>query len=393
VALTIKENVKIAVMKEVTEGTFVPPAAGGDFIGVLAGVELSPAKGLLERKILTGSIGKVVPRTGEKSVTASVGLELKSGQTAGAVPECGPFVEATLGATRTRATPVTTKTGNTASVLQIQDADISALLIGDMVMVKKAGAYHVSPITARTTGTGAATVTLLVAHPSGSIPDACVIAPFVTFLTANTGHPSLSISKYVESAVLETAVGCRPASMALAGFATGQLPSLAFKLEGLTFDRTLSAPAYAQSLDTTLPPVILNANVYMDGVAVPMNDVAFSVDNTIAFATSTASANGRISGRVASRAVKGTLNPYKQDDSLAQYNRFNANTLFSLFAYAYNPTSTPGEFDSVVAFYLPKCIVTELKEGDASGILQDAISFTGSRGTDGLTEEVYIGFV
>src|SRR4051812_46285601 len=104
-ALTIKENIKIAVMEEVVEGTFVPPAAGGDFIGVLAdGLELTPAKELLERSVITGSIGKAVPRTGTKSVSGSIGTEFKAGETAGAAPESAPFLRAALGTSRNRAT-------------------------------------------------------------------------------------------------------------------------------------------------------------------------------------------------------------------------------------------------------------------------------------------------
>lgn len=393
--LTIKENTKVAVMKEVTEGTYVAPASGSDFLAVLTdGAELTPAKELLERDVLTGSIGKVSPRTGTRSVTGSLGVEFKAGQTTGAAPEASPMLEAALGATRGQASDIVTKSsGNTASTMAINDADINKLAVGDIVLVLQAGAYHVSPIISKTTGTGTATVTLLIPHPSGDITDSVHIAPFKTYFTANSGHPTLSISKYIENAVLETGMGCRANSMALQNYTTGTLPTLSFGIEGLTFDRALSAPAYTPSLDTSLPPVVLNACVFLDTDDIQMNEVAFSVDNTLAFATSTCSANGRISGRVSERKVSGTLNPYKQDDDLTQFDRFVAGTEFSLFSYAYNPTGVTGEFNQIVAYYLPKCIVTELGESDKDGILQDAISFVASRGTDGATEEVYMGFI
>ncbi len=123
-----------------------------------------------------------------------------------------------------------------------------------------------------------------------------------------------------------------------------------------------------------------------------MNEVAFTVENTLAFATSTCSETGRISGRVASRKVSGTINPYKDDADITEYTRFVAGTEFSIFSYAYNPSATPGEFSQVVAYYLPKCIVSELGESDQDGILQDAVSFIASRGTDGATEEIYMSF-
>ncbi len=391
-ALTIKDNSKFAVMVESAEGTYQVPASGADFVAVLAdGAEMNPAKELLERSVLTGSIGKVTPRTGTRSVSGAMGVEFKAGSTAGAAPQTAPLMKAALGTTRNRATSVTTKSsGNTATVLQIADADIADLQVGDIVVIKQSGAYHVSPITARSTGTGTATVTLLVAHPSGDCTDSVDIAAFRTYFTANTGHPTLSISKYVDDVVIEKAIGCRVNSMAMEGFSTGALPALKFGFEGLTFDRTIAAPPYTQSLDTSLPPVVLSATVYMDGVAVPVNEVTFSVENTLGFATSTASANGRISSRISSRSVSGSLNPYKQSDSIAQYTRFINNTAFSLFGFAYNPTSTSGEFGNVVAFYLPNCIITEIAEADQDGLLQESLTFTASRGASGATEEIYI---
>ncbi len=390
-ALTIKNNIKVAIMAEVSEGTLVPPASGADFIGVLEGIELSPAKELIERAVLTGSIGKPTPRTGTKTVTGTVPVEFKAGSTDGADPEYSPLINAALGAYRNKATAVTTKSsGNTSTVLQIEDADISSFAVGDIIVVKQTGAYHVSPITARSTGSGTATITMLVAHPSGDCTDSVQIAPFRTFYTANTGHATVSVSKYVDDAVTETAAGCRVSSMAMEGFATGQLPSLKFAVDGLSFTRAVAAIPYTPSVDSSLPPIVLNATVYIDGAAVAMNEVGWSVDNSLAFATSTASSNGRISGRVASRSVKGTLNPYKQTDSVAHYTKFNAGTAFSVFGFAYNPTATAGEFNQVVAFYLPNCIITELGESDQDGILQDAISFTASRGASGATEEIYV---
>ena len=392
-ALTIKDNSKVAVTTEVTEGTYVAPSAATDFLAVLSdGLELSPTKELLERNVLTGSIGKATPRTGLRTVAGSIGVEFKAGSTAGADPEYSQLIKGALGATRNRATAVTTKaTGNTASVLQIADADIADLQVGDIIVVKQSGAYHVSPITARSTGAGTATVTMLVAHPSGDCTDSVAIAPFRTWYAANTGHPSLSVSKYVDDVVLEQAAGCRVTGMALEGFSTGGLASLKFGLEGMSFDRSVAAPGYTPSLDTSLPPVILSAKVYMDGTSIDVNELAFSLENTVGFATATNSANGRISGRVSSRTVTGSLNPYKASDSVANFDKFDNNTQFSLFGYAANPTSTAGEFDGVVAFYMPACVFTEIGEGDQDGVLQDTLTFQASTGSAGSTVELYLG--
>jgi hypothetical protein len=42
---------------------------------------------------------------------------------------------------------------------------------------------------------------------------------------------------------------------------------------------------------------------------------------------------------------------------------------------------------------MPKCIITELQEGDQDGLLQDNITFQAARGSAGTTSEIYIAFI
>jgi hypothetical protein len=216
-----------------------------------------------------------------------------------------------------------------------------------------------------------------------------VIAAVTTYVTANSGHPSLSISKYIEEAILEQATGCHVSSMSLENFTTGQLANFNFGFEGLNFDRSVTAQPHTPNFNDALPPIILNACVFQDGVGIAVNRLSFSVENTLGFATSTCA--GRISGRATERTVTGSFNPYKQDNSVAQFDRFDANTEYSLFGSAYNPTSTTGEYNQVVAFYMPNCVTTEIGEEDQDGLLQEALTFSAGRG-DGSEEEIYISF-
>lgn len=391
---TIKNNIKVAVMVESVEGTYLAPSSADAFISPLAdGFEINPAKELLERNNLNASIGKSTARSGMRSVSGSIAVEAKANGVAGAEPEYAPLLKAALGASRQNTTVVTSKaSGNTASILQIEDADISKFNIGDIILVKQAGAFHVSPITSKTSGAGTASITLLVAHPSGDLSDSVTIEKHSTYYTANSGHPTLSLSKYVEDARLEQAAGCRVASLSLNNFATGGLADFSFSLEGLSFGHSLAAPAYTPSYDTALPPVVLSAFVYMDGVAIEINELTFNVENSLAYKTSTASENGKISSRITQRVVTGSINPFKQNNSIANFSKFNADTEFSVFGYMGIKTAT-GEFKDVVAFYLPKCMITEYSEGDQDGLLQESLSFSASRGPDGSSEEIYIGII
>lgn len=390
-ALTVKKNTSIAIEEETVEGTYVTPAAATSFLQTLAdGTEINRSKELLERNIFNGSLGKTSPRTGTRTVSGSVPVECRAFSTAGGAPEYNSLAKSAFGARRQATTTTTSKaTGNTSTVLAIQDADISKFNVGDMIMVKQSGAYHVSPIISKTSGVGTATITLLVAHPAGAMTASVVIEKFTTYTVANSGHPTLSISKYIDSAVREYAVGARVTSMALENFSTGQIPTLNFGFDGLDFNSSLTAPSFTPSYDSALPPIVLDARMYIDGAATDVNEVAFSLENTLGFATSIAASNGRISGRATERAISGSFNPYKQDNSVANYTKFLNNTAFSLFAYAKVPTSVAGEFGQVVAFYMPNCLITELGEADQDGLLQESISFIASRGAAGTTDEIY----
>lgn len=395
-AIAVKDNTVYAVEVEVTEGTYVPPsAADTSYVQVLSdGAEMTPAKELLERNIFNGSIGKVTPRTGTRTVTGAMPVEMRAGETEGDAPEADALFRSAMGSRRqvTATTADDTDSGSphTTTRIYVLDADGSKYSVGDVVTVKVAGDYHTSPVTAVSSAGGDSYIDLLVAADS-AFTDGDEIMALTTYVTADSGHPTLSISKYVEEARLEQATGCRVNSMALENFTTGQLASFNFGFEGLDFDQSLTAQPHTPDFDDSLPPIILDACVYQDGVQIAVNEFAFSMENTLGFATSTCSSNGRISGRVTERSITGSFNPYKQDDNIDNFNRFKNNTEFSLFARAYNPTIT-GEYHQVVSVYMPNCISTEIAEADQDGLLQENITYSASRGADGTQEEIYICF-
>lgn len=396
-AIAIKNNTVYAVEIESTEGTYVAPTANTSFVQVLAdGSELSPAKELLERNIFNGSIGKSTPRTGTRSVTGSMPVEMKAADTEGAAPEYDKLMRSALGLRRqVSATTIdATDSGGTHTTTRayLADADASKYNVGDCVVIKTAGAYHTTPVVGVSNVGGDVYVDFLV-PAAAPYTDSTIIAAVTTYVVADSGHPSLSISKYIEEAVLEQATGSRVNSLALEGFTTGQLASFNFGFEGLSFDRTLTAQPFTPSFSDALPPIILEACVYQDSTNIEVNEFAFSLENGLAFATSTCSVNGRTSGRAAERTITGTFNPYKNDTDVNQFDKFNDNTEFSLFASAHVPTATAGEYEQTVAVYMPKCIITELAESDQDGLLQDTSSFTAGRGSDGNSDELYISFI
>jgi hypothetical protein len=391
-----KNTTIIGLKQESTEGTYVAPGAATDFIQPLEGFDIAPKKDTVERTILTSSIGKVTPRVGQKSVTASVPVEFRASGTEGAVTDFDLLLKGALGNSRAISTTTTTKSsGNTGSVLQIEDADISKFNVGDIVVIKETGAHQCVAITAKSTGTGTASITVLPSKPSGNFSNSVVISKSTTYYPANSGHIPLSLSVYWANEILQTAFGCKVTKMSLDNFSVGNIASLGFEMEGLGFDESNGSAGFTPSYDSGIPPLILSACLYQDGVDLPINSFGLNLQNTLGFITSTCSANGKISSRVTARTITGSLNPYKDDTDVGQYTKFNANTEFSLFVSAHNPSSTSGEFDmgSVIGIYLPKCLITEKKIGDQNGILTDELTFAATRGVSGATEEMYIGFI
>lgn len=395
-AIAVKQNTVYAVEIEVTENVYVAPSAATSYVQTLSdGAEMTPAKELLERDIFNGSIGKTTPRTGTRTVTGAMPVEMRAGATEGLAPEYDKLMRSALGARRqvsaTTIDDADSGDPHTTSRLYLLNADANKYNIGDVITIKVSGGYHTSPIIAVSNTAGDVYVDLLVADGSAFL-DGQVIMAVTTYYTANSGHPSLSISKYVEQAILEQATGVRVNNLSLENFTTGQLASWNFGFEGMAFDRSVTAQPHTPSFSAAEPPIILQACVFQDGVSVDVNELNFSLENTLGFATSTCSTNGRISGRVTERSISGSFNPYKQNNSVAQFDRFDTNNDFSLFGNAYIPSSTAGEYSQVVSYYMPNCIITELGESDADGLLQDDISYSAGRGPAGTSEELYISF-
>lgn len=376
---TIKTNTKLAVTKEVTEGAYLAPTAGTDFIEVLEdGVSLMPGREILEQKTLGMGLAAKKGRLGLKSATGEFSSFMKAGSTEGSAPESDVLIESLLGSKHSQV-ELTSTSSHSTSVIYLSST--GSLAVNDVVVVKQAGAYHASPIKTVTANTSIELVIPMSAPPANNVK----IAALTSYVPANSDHPSFSVSKYVEDAILEQASGCKTTSMSLENFTTGQLASLSFSIEGLDFDRSISAPTYTPSYDTSETPVIVEACIYQDGNKIDVNEFSLSVENTLSFITNTCA--GKESSRVTARKVSGSINPYKQDNSVANFTKFNSGNTFSLFVRAYNPTATAGEGKEWISFYMPKCMITELGEGDVDGVLTDTLSFNATS-SDGTAEIV-----
>lgn len=389
----------IGVEKEVTEGTYLAPTAATSYIQPLSGgFEASPKRELIDRNILTSSIGKATPRLGIASAAGALPVEFRASGVEGGDVDFAALLESALGAKRSIAANKTSKAApaHTVDTLQIEDADIAAFNVGDIICIKETAKYHVAAIVSKTSGAGTATITVTPGRIGGGIfPASVVISKSQMYFTANTAHPALSLSYYWGNQIRAAIAGAKITSLAIDNYAVGQVAAFNFGFDALSYVETDGVAPHTPTFDTGLPPIILSACVFKDGVSVDINKLGLSLANTLSFMTSVCNSNGRISSRVTERKVTGSINPYKDDTSVANFTGFNAGTEFSILARAYNPSAVAGEFTlgSIVGIWLPKCIVTEYKVADQDGILTDELTFQAVRGSDGSTEEMYLGLI
>lgn len=395
----LTRNTKLFVVAEDSEGVYKAPSSEAEGVQVLnEGLELAPARELIERAARNGSIGKSSGLMGQRSVTGSVPVEFKAGESAGAAPEYSLLLKGALGSMRAQVSDLTASDedggSHSSSRICLGNADKDKVKKGDVIHIVRGGADadHIAAVVAVSNADGSVHVDVSPALASGSFKDGDVIKGFTTYACANAGHPSLSLTKEVDGGVLEKAIGCKVTSMSLNNWAVGQIADWAFGVEGLSYDRALGSTSLNPSYDANTPPLILGACLLVDGAMKPVSEVALSVENTLAFKTATSSLSGRIASRVTARAVSGSFSPYKQNDDIAFFEKFDENTKFSLLLYAYNPVPGSGgkNFKEVVSIFLPDCRITELAEADKDGLLQEAISFQATRGADGAEDEIFI---
>ena len=384
----IKGSTVVAVVKELVEGTPMDPTLGSEFIPVLEdGLEIAPAKELIERAILTNSIGAEAPRTSTHSVTGSIPVEFRGAGVPGNAPAYGVLLESALGIKRA-GQPQDTTSGLGSTTTLVSAAH--TYKVGDLLHIQIPGAHQMSFVTK------IIDVDTVEFSPPALAPVGAgmSISPSVTYEVANEGHPSLTVSVYWGNEIKEQGIGAKVSSVSLENFTTGQIPSLNFGFEGLDFDRVDGTAPVTPTYDPGMPPVVLGAVLSAGGDCIKVNEVTLSVENTIAYLTTICAPSGKIGSRYSARTVSGSFNPYLDDTTTEWFDKFKADTLFSLTLTLGIPSTTPGEYmpGSIVSIFLPSIMITEIPVADQDGILTEAIAFSANTGQAGETKEIYFSF-
>jgi len=386
----VKGKSSVFLTEETSEGVYVAPIAS-DAVEVLEdGVGFEYSRDEVERNLLSATIEIEASRLGLKQVTGTVPVELKAGSSEGNLPREKVLYKSLLGGVRQITSSTTTKSGNTSTVLQIEDADISKFKKNDIILVKEAGKYEVRPILSVDSTLGSASITLAVAL--SSVPSDNVEIGKASIFHHKDEAPTFSTTHYIGGSIEEVITGCRSVSASLESWEGGSVPSFNFSVEALDLDQSASPLALTPSFSgDALPPVVLGACVWINGVKVSYNSLALNLENTKAEILSACSESGKIGSRFTQFVATGEIAPYMDDDNVDRFTAFNNNDDISVFGYAYNPSSTPGEIEQVVAFYFPQAKITTMPNGDQDGIMTNNISFKAYR-KDG-EDTVYLGFI
>ena len=388
----IRNNNRIYVREETTPGTYLAPDAAAQAVVPLEDAfEFGFAIETVDRTILTPNLGQAKPRAGTRTSTGTLGFEFKSNGTEGSAPETSPFLKGALGSEALRASQTTSADAASGATMLTFASNLYE--VNDIVMVKIAGNFHVSPVTASTS----TEITLLRPLPAAA-GTGTEVSAVAMYKSANSGFPSLSITREIPAVntgngISERIFGQRVNSMALGNFTPGAIPTLTYGLQGLGFNVLNSTLALGTSFDAALPPICLAACVFRGATQFDVNEISFDVANVVGDITSTCDPNGILANLITERSISGTFTDYLESDDIGDFTRYENNSSFSLFAFAAIPTATSGEIEDVVAFYLPQCTVTEIAEGDQDGVITNNISFAATAGDNGDQQDISVAFI
>ena len=381
----------LALMVEVTEGVYVAPTSGTDYVDPLAdGLEMNKSREELTRDLLGGSVEAEASRVGVAEASGTIPLEFKASATEGDAPQAlDVSLRSLLGGKRQITADQTSSTGHSSTVITF--ADTSAFSVGDIVLVKEAGAFEARPISAITTNTS---ITFPFALDNGAPSDAVVVAQCTTYYSDTSNAVTMSAEHNLGSAAIKQKVtGLRAVSGSIENYSAGSIPSMSFSVQGLDIERLDEDADFAPDLaQDGLPPVALEACFWLNGTKLSYTELGLNIENTVSTIADACAASGKIGSRITEQVTTLSVNPYLDDSDLTNtWNKFNANDTVSSFFYAFNPSAVDGEFSECVAGWLPQGKITETPISDVDGILAEAVTVKAFKSLG--SDSVFLGFV
>jgi hypothetical protein len=229
--MAIKSRATVAaVMEEVTEGTYVPPAAGTDVIPLLSGAfEMDPNTEVITSDEIRNSIANSEPSLGIESPTFSLDQYLKHSGVEGQAPNAHELYKAAFGAAEVNTTQYDTVAGSTTTVINVDVGEGATFSKGEGLLIKDGtNGYSINAVHSVSVDA------LNLAFPiiNGAPGTGINLGKAIKYSPVNNGHPALSITYFQgNEGAIEAAAGVKISSLSLEANA-GEPIKASFEGEG-----------------------------------------------------------------------------------------------------------------------------------------------------------------
>ena len=207
-----------AVKEESTEGTYVPPATGGDFVPLRPGNTATFEPEILDSDELVNDIGATKGAIGKENVSGSHSVYLKHSGVEGQEPEIGIMYESVFGAKAAASTEYDTVSSSTVRLIKVNTGEGATFQAGECLLIKDSTNGYSMRNIASISGDDLTLNFKLSNAPASGVN----LGKAVLYYPAASGHPSFSTTKYLGNGhAIEATAGNQVSEMAITADANG----------------------------------------------------------------------------------------------------------------------------------------------------------------------------
>jgi len=323
----------------------------------------------ISRNNLSAGEGTQKSQQGVESSAFSVEMEFKCADTEGDAPEAGVGYHSCLGGKTAQAQQAIVSSADGASI-NVAGAD-SLYKKGMILTIEDVGgAAKYSAAIADISGDD---ITLTATYSGGAFAGTDVVRAITTFYTEDSSatafsgeavKPSMTVLQQENGSKHTTAAGVRPESLEITA-SVFELPKASLSAQGLSMTVSTGETPLVPSFDTTVPNVVRNAPIRVNGAEFEARDFSLSVSNTVANRDITN--GGRTGNFITEREVTGSFTIYAQDDStvLEDIRDTNADIQLEIII----PSSAiSGDYEEVASICVNDATITNVSYGNESSL-------------------------
>lgn len=181
-----------AINKEVTAGTYVPPAAGTDFVALRPGNEANFEPEKIDNDELVNDIGASKSQIGKENVSGTHSAYLRHSGVEGQEPQLGPMYESIFGSKYVMGTEYDTVSSSTSTVIKVNTGEGANFRQGQAILLKIGSGYQIRNIDS-ISGDNLNINFALPSAPASGVN----LGKAIVYIPVAQGHPTFSTTKYL----------------------------------------------------------------------------------------------------------------------------------------------------------------------------------------------------